>query len=159
MLAGGNAALYSQNLARFERNLPTWIAALRDDHQDADTRAAMLHVMKGASGTIGAVKLAEQVIALENGNLSVPTLIATMEELAAELAALSRPEAPEKEGPAGHRDLAGLLELVAAHDMAALDQLSGLSGAELQGADADALRAALELLDFDRAHQILQEVV
>ncbi|MCG7572029.1 ATP-binding protein [Phaeobacter sp. CNT1-3] len=159
MLAGGNSALYSQNLARFERNLPTWIAALRDDHQDADTRAAMLHVMKGASGTIGAVKLAEQVIALENGNLGVPTLIATMEELAAEMAALSRPEAPEKEGPAGHRDLAALLELVAAHDMAALDQFSGLSGAELQGADADALRAALELLDFDRAHQILQEVV
>lgn len=152
--AGYDAALYQQNLTRFRERLKDWVQQLSRP-QTAEDKANLLHVVRGAAGTIGAPGLATLAKEAEAGMASTADILQAMQILLQDLPEAGGPDSPED---VPEISLAGLTRLIETSDVAALDAatafLSAHAGDMPQDAGLDLIRA-LEKLDFPAAHDAL----
>lgn len=161
MLAGGNQTLYRQNLQRFQRQLEIWQAELVRSNKEGrlDDLAAMLHVIKGSAGTVGAVQLADLAASIEAGDTVPDALGTAVETLLAELADDPADLPQELEGQLGPDELSfeTLSELIEARDMSALSCAKQLQKA-FADCDFSSLIQSLERLEFEDAQRELNAI-
>lgn len=157
-LAGDNETLYEQNIARFSKSLTAWSQELAVLAQipDPSRLADLLHVIKGAAGTLAAGRVAQQATAVETDSKTLGALQVGIADLLKEIGGASTPLAIPLEKP--DISLNGLLDCVRARDVFSLDvarafmAAGGLNEGKL---DYPALVDALEKLDFIEAERIL----
>lgn len=155
--AGGDEALYQQNLVRFRKRLEDWISRLSqpENTQSSTEIAELLHVIRGAAGTIGAEGLARFAGQAESGQAQAMDLLPVMQELLQALP--DQGPRPAASGSAAV-SLTQLTRLIESNDVAALGaaekfvQAASVNAPEGSG---DELLKALERLDFPLARAAL----
>ncbi|MGJ8624813.1 MAG: ATP-binding protein, partial [Yoonia sp.] len=158
VLAGNNETLYEQNLIRFRKSLSAWSKELADLARIPNPHrlAELLHVIKGAAGTLAADRLARQAAAVEKDSKSLGALQVGIADLLKEIgdAPTTLAITPEK----SDISLNALLDRVRARDVSSLDVARGFMAADDlndRQVDYPALIDALERLDFIAAEKIL----
>ena len=157
-MANDNETLYEQNIARFNKSLTAWSQELAVLAQTPDPSrlAELLHVIKGAAGTLAAGRVAQQATAVETDSKTLGALQVGIADLLKEIGGASTPLAIPLEKP--DISLNALLDCVRARDVFSLDvarafmAAGGLNEGKL---DYPALVDALEKLDFIEAERIL----
>ncbi|MEX0303271.1 MAG: response regulator, partial [Leisingera sp.] len=157
--AGGNEELFQQNLARFRQRLEEWSAQLSQPNQaqTAESIADLLHVIRGAAGTVGAGQLAQEAGLAEAGKADAKDLLPLMQALLLELNDAG-PEAANDGSPVAP-SIAQLVHLIKSHDVAALgaaqDLLQTCRRASHQRLGMKLIKE-LERLDFPAALTALE---
>ncbi|WP_122072429.1 ATP-binding protein [Pseudophaeobacter sp. EL27] len=149
--AGGDRALYGRNLSRFHVDLAVWHQSLQilESSPDPASLHELLHVIRGAAATMGAMDLAETVRGVGEVKPDVVAVISAIERLQP-LITKALPLVDEKAANP-HLSLEQIGQLISKHDMSALEAIRGLETLNLtpQGAAAfKDLSQALEGLDF-----------
>jgi len=174
---GHDVALFRVMLARLLREFGDLSESLRAADDDAAAHRALLarmHKLRGSAGMLGAREVqrlagdAEAALSVSPaaGRAVLPALVQALAQLAqaSESALQARPaaaEEPSAAAPAGHEELAALVDLLRRRDLAARDVLHalapGLRGRLGAGSTEQLLRSVDEL-DYERALVLLSSV-
>ncbi len=158
MFAGGDKVLCAQTLGRFHDSLEVWsrdFAGL-DDVAASEYPRDLLHVIKGAAGTVGAERLVMLTEQAEAGQTTLTVMVEEMESLLCMLDDTHDANPDISQG--GQVSLEQLLIMISAHDMAALDAVCELEDFPGEIADRTALIEALRRLDFRGAEGVISRL-
>ncbi|KIC07343.1 hypothetical protein RA19_24370 [Leisingera sp. ANG-M1] len=158
LFAGGDEALYQQNLMRFRERLKDWTLHLSQPEQTRSAAgiAELLHVIRGAAGTVGASGLARLAAQAESGQAEAEDLLPVMRALSLELTNIGAK--PDSAGPAAVPAVQ-LAQLIENNDVAALGvarELLRAQNGNVPEAQCNDLLSALERLDFPSARAALE---
>lgn len=159
--AGGNQRHYEASLRRFHASVREWSAGLatQADGPEGPGVANLLHVIKGGAGTVGADRLAELAASAEKGNTSIETVEQALSQMLAQFDACS--PISEHELPLTPGRLNRINALVSNRDLQALEEVQKTGSGDLPESAKAALQslgAALKVLDFEMADQILEQL-
>ncbi|WP_416539731.1 ATP-binding protein [Phaeobacter sp. JH20_04] len=159
--AGGNRQHYEASLRRFHAGLREWSAGLAalTDRPEGPVKANLLHVIKGAAGTVGADRLAELAAGAEKGSTSIKTVEQAMSQLLEQFDARSPLSADEL--PFTPDRLERIRALISKRDIQAIEEVQNTGSGELPEtakAKLQSLKTALKVLDFETADQIVEQL-
>ncbi|MFV1527844.1 MULTISPECIES: ATP-binding protein [unclassified Phaeobacter] len=159
--AGGNRQHYEASLRRFHASLREWSAGLaaQGDRPEGPGVANLLHVIKGAAGTVGAGRLAELAAGAEKGSISIETVEQALSRMLAQFDTCSPISVHELQLTPGRLNRIG--SLVRNRDIQALEEVQNTGSGGLPdaaGAALQSLGAALKMLDFETAGQIVKQL-
>ncbi|MFV1635876.1 MULTISPECIES: ATP-binding protein [Phaeobacter] len=159
--AGGNRQQYKASLRRFHASLREWSAGLaaQGDRPEGPGVANLLHVIKGAAGTVGAGRLAELAASAEKGSTSIKTVEQALSRLLEQFEARSPLSADEL--PFTPDRLERIGALISKRDIQAIEEVQNTGSGDLPEtakAKLQSLKAALKVLDFETADQIVEQL-
>ncbi len=159
--AGGNQQHYEASLRRFHASLHEWSAGLaaQADRPEGPSVANLLHVIKGAAGTVGAERLAGLAAGAENGVVSIGTVEQALSRMLAQFDACGTIYAHELPLTPGR--LNKISSLVRNRDIQSLEEVQNTGSGDLPGsakAALESLRTALTVLDFEAAGLVVEQL-
>ncbi|WP_282342039.1 hybrid sensor histidine kinase/response regulator [Pseudomonas sp. PS02288] len=178
----GNEGLVQRLLDSFGSQMESLIAQLREQANDLNATAELMHTIKGTAGTMGCLALAGQASRYEAYFLETESTEFGGALKAVDLDALERLVGDSLQGlrvmfgsnnikpdtTVGsvsdgflRERLGELVELLGAHNMRAIAKLEEIERYQLDidSEHLDALRKAIQRLDFDTANKIGQELL